>query len=446
MSKNSLLGMDLLEWNALAGLKDPYRLELAKISADAGVPKTSQLSESSESDRDLNRGKGGRLGDIKRRHRMKRLRSGNNPMAAKDASPSLKKLLRNQNESGEYIVYPYDVYLEAFLTDSDSSLFEFNMLLDYAIEHDDADLQQDLLAIEEQLDEALGADLVKKAKAVGGAVKSGAKKAGGAVRDAAVNLAGHAKAGYQSGMAAAQAGKAASPAAPAPTTTPAPTAAAPAPAANSAPTSPAPAAGASPASPVTQGAGTGKPAQPGQTTKPKAKKQPGALAQLARGIGKVAKGVTGMPGGAVRSAAKAAGTVVGGVKKGYKGEDVEQWEEFLGESGLTADEYIGVIEHAYSVGDEEMIESAHQLDEIFSAWKKKKAAAASAKRDTVSAKWDKARAVQAKYGVDTTKKASVRGVDVQRVAKPKKAVNESIKKQLQLAGYTDEYIDSLKEG
>jgi len=37
MAKN-MLGMELREWNSLSGLSDPYSLELARISAEAGVP------------------------------------------------------------------------------------------------------------------------------------------------------------------------------------------------------------------------------------------------------------------------------------------------------------------------------------------------------------------------------------------------------------------------
>jgi len=41
--RRNMLGMNMTEWRTLAGLSDPYSLELAKISAEAGVPRV--LSE-----------------------------------------------------------------------------------------------------------------------------------------------------------------------------------------------------------------------------------------------------------------------------------------------------------------------------------------------------------------------------------------------------------------
>jgi hypothetical protein len=70
-----------------------------------------------------------------------------------------------------------------------------------------------------------------------------------------------------------------------------------------------------------------------------------APAQLAKGLfGKIKKAGSAM-------------------KKGYKGEDVDYWEEFLDENGITVDEYMMVVEDAYENGDEEMIEDLLQLDE-----------------------------------------------------------------------------------
>ena len=137
MSNKSILGIDLTEWNSLSGLSDPYSLELAKISAAAGVPRVHVLSES---------------------------------LAETEVT--------------------YDDYLEAFLESRGSSLYEFNMLLDHAIESGDEDLQDELLAIEE---------------AVNGIIEADVTPIGNPLKKAAANLSARAAKGFQSGYAATQA-------------------------------------------------------------------------------------------------------------------------------------------------------------------------------------------------------------------------------------------------
>ena len=479
MGTKNILGMDLLEWNILSGLSDPYSLELAKISAEAGVPNAGQIMEAANPQRDWSDPESRVAKKDPKKHRLalikrsaRKMRQGANPdILAKYARTA--ELKKQKTESGEQAVFPYDVYLEAFLEDNGSSMYEFNMLMDYAIEHADEGLMDELLAVEEVLDEVLGGALAGAAKAVGGALKTGAKVAGSGIKAGAKmggqvlkkgaqvaakgagQLAGQAKAGFQQGMqAAGNAAKASAGAAPAPAAAPAPTPEAPAPQA--------PAAQA-PAAPQMQGdkppPGAQQPGQTAAAAKPKQKKV-GALGQLARGIGKVAKGVASMPGGL----AATAGRVAGQVKKGYAGEDIEMFEEFLAENDLTPDQYMAVVEQAFEYGDVEMIESMQQLDEIFAAWKAKKAAAAAEKAAATKAAWARARAgkevagsqQRTQRGLDLTpaqkaemeKKLRAGGAKYQQAPAPqriKKSVNEAIRKQLSLAGYTDEYIESLSE-
>jgi hypothetical protein len=483
MSKKSLLGIDLTEWKALSGLSDPYSLELAKISAEAGVPKISPMTEARLDVKPEDQSKDQkRLGLIKKQHRKLRKGGEGSKISGSFRSEALEQLMTQSTEDGEQMVFPYDAYLEAFLEDQGASLYEFNMLMDVALENDDFDLQAELLAIEEMLDEALGAALAGAAKAVGGAVKTGAKAVGGAVKkgaqfavkkagEGAGALASAGKAGFQAGMkGAGNAAKAAAPgatpdagdkpaAAPEPTAaapTPNTTGAAPGPQAAPAATPGAAPGGGTPAAPQAQTAGGAAPSQPGQTT-------PAAPAGGAKkkkssflgGVGKVIGGLAGAGKSIVKGAAKGVGQVAGGVKKGYAGEDIEYWEEFLGEEGFTVDEYMMVVEHAYEIGDAEMIEELHRLDEIFGS-KRRKAAAAEKHAQGMAA---------IKKGVGIMKTRGKKAVDQanssgrstpdsqqQRVYQidDKQAANESVNKvmdkQMQLMGYTDEHINSLYEG
>jgi len=396
MSNKSILGIDLTEWNSLSGLSDPYSLELAKISAAAGVPRVHVLSESSD-DSDVT----------------------------------------------------YDDYLEAFLESRGSSLYEFNMLLDHAVESGDEDLQDELLAIEEAVNVIIEADVTP---------------IGNPLKKAAANLSARAAKGFQAGYAATQqakpnaatqaadlgkkmgmppAGDPASPKGAAGATGPVGKGGIP-PVAGAAP----PPMAAKPAAAGTAGGNTDQTAptatsQPGQTEKEP--KEPGlpksGLGKIAQGVANIGVSAPAQAGNSLLGKVKRAG---GKVKAGFQGEDIDYWEEFLGENGLTVDQYMSLVEDAYEYGDEEMIESSHQLDEIFAAWKAKKAAAQQDKQAKVKAGWEAARGVIAKHGAETVRAASVKGVDV-----PKKraigggtSTNEAIEKQLQLMGYTDEYIEA----
>jgi len=462
MSSKSILGIDLTEWNTLSGLSDPYSLELAKISAEAGVPRSHMMNEAMAKP---NTPAEKRLAAIKQSHR--KLRQQGKGVQGSGSFSQLGKLTRQKSEDGEQLVFPYEAYLEAFLDDNGSSLYEFNMLLDYAIESGDEDLQDELLDLEEMLDdeleEALGAAVLGGLKAAGKAglavgkkgaqlagkgIVKGAQLAGKGIQKgaqltgkAAGSLAKSAKAGYQSGMgasqAASQAAAAPEPAQAAPAAPPVAPAQAPAAGAVAPGASAAAPMGATPA----QAAPAAAPSQPGQTSAPEKKKKPGALSLIGRGIGKVAKGVAGGLSATAGGLARGAGRLGSGIKQGYTGEDVEYWEEFLGENGLSIEQYMSVVEDAYEYGDEEMIESSHQLDEIFAAWKEKKLAAQREKQAKVKAGWEKARDVISKHGAETVRAASLRGIDVPK----KKAANEAIDKQLQLMGYSDEYIEARSE-
>jgi hypothetical protein len=467
MSRKSLLGID--------GRVDPYSLELAQISAEAGVPRIA-LSESSDPaddlSRDPNTGKGGRVGDIKRRQRLANLRK-EDPLAAKGPQDAMKKYLRKKGKPVQDDV-SFDDCLDAYLEDHGSSLDEFNMLLDLAIESDDFEMQDELFAVEETLDAILEAGMVQRGKDM---FKKGA--------DA---LAARAEKGRQAGFAASQkSGKAAAPGgappkapagAPAPAAAPPPTATpsdagtaagTPPPAPTSGAPAPGPDAGATasgaPPSPAKPAVGTtggntapASPTQPGQTTKagdPKKKKDPlnpagmSAGQKLAQGSANVAVSAPAQLAKGLFGKIKKAGSAM---KKGYRGEDVDYWEEFLDENGITVDEYMMVVEDAYENGDEEMIEDLLQLDEAFKKMLRKAGAALGVaksqaeidkeQRDKVAGGWASARKVIAKHGKEAVRDASVRGVDV-----PKKkasgggtTTNEAIDWMLQMSGYTDEYI------
>jgi hypothetical protein len=438
MSRKSLLGIDLTEWNSLSGRVDPYSLELAQISAEAGVPRIA-LSESSDPaddlSRDPNTGKGGRVGDIKRRQRLANLRK-EDPLAAKGPQHAMKKFLRKKGKPVQDDV-SFDDCLDAYLEDHGSSLEDFNMLLSLAIENDDFEMQDDLFAIEEALDAILEAGIVQRGKDMftpGGAPP---KAPAGAPAPAAAAAPPPTATPSDAGTAAG-------------TPPPAPTSGAPAPG----PDAGATASGAppSPAKPAvgTTGGNTAQtsPKQPGQTDKvgdPKKKKDPlnpagmSAGQKLAQGSANVAVSAPAQLAKGLFGKIKKAGSAM---KKGYKGEDVDYWEEFLDENDLTIDEYLSVVEQAYEYGDDDMIEEVQQLDEIFAKWKEKKAAAREAQREKVKAGYASARKVIAKHGKEAVKAASVRGVDV-----PKKVAsgggtttNEAIDWMLQMSGYTDEYI------
>lgn len=485
MPRKSLLGIDLMEWNALSGLSDPYALELAKISAEAGVPRISSLREDADTDRDPHHNLGGEEGNSKRRKRLDLLRKGNKP----DVSPGLTKFLRKQG-SMKVDDISYEGCLNAYLEDYGSSLDEFNYLLDYAVENGDVDLQDDLLAIEETFDYILEdfAQMNKKANdikakqqaAAGTAPPTPTVKPVGppAPTGFKANLKARQAKGVAAGYAASQ--KAKVPAgAPAPTAAPAaaaspPPAEAPTPGTAGGtppppPTAGAPAPGAAPAQPAastepgkagaktpavgTTGGNTDQtapaaPTQPGQTRKTKDPKEPtqkSALGRLAQGaVNTIAGGVQGG-----RLAGRGIKKAVGKVKKGMQdqpNESVEYWEEFLDENGLTVDEYMMVVEDAYEYDDEEMIDHVHQLEGKYADWKAAKAARAKAKSDETSAKmkgkWKAATDVINKHGKQAVRDASNRGIDLpKRVATGGgTSANETMDWMLQMSGYTDEYI------
>ena len=471
MSKKGFLGVDLHEWNALAGLSDPYSLELAKISAEAGVPRAHQLEEgyavkdhrSKEyQDRDP---KKGRLALIKQSAR--RIQKGKNP-------DLLMKYQRNAEKKKAQEDIGYEDLFAEFLEDHGTSLDEFSFLLDYAVHNEDYDLQDELLAVEESFDglvEAAGAAVGVAGKGLGLAGKVGAKLGGAAAKvgelgakamKPATNLMSKAASSYEKGKQAMdavnKAKDAVSSGAPKADAPPAPTADAPEPSAS--PSQPGQTS--SSGMPGAKTAG-GDSAPQGKTTgqevadalAKKDKKEPTGMKLLARGLGKLGKGAGGTVGGIVKKGA-------GDFKAGFKGESVDDADfvvEALAEHGLTPEEYMAVVEHAYDIGDDDMIEALQQLDEIFASWKKKKADEAAKKKAEVDAAWARARAgkevagsqERSRQGKDLTP-AQKREMEmrlrqggqkyyqkppVQRIKK----VNEAIDEQLRLSGYVDEYIE-----
>lgn len=403
--KKNILGMDMTEWKHLSGLADPYKLALAEAGVEAGVPpvvesKSEVVKEDDDDDTGVSaaqaQNKQARLIAIKRS--MRSLRSKTRNAAEKAATTPAKDRYKTTLElakhrktfvKGESIddLDP-EIMWAVYLEDIGSSADEFGKLLDIAIESDDEDMAIELIAIEDQLDELLGAigagvakagqAVGKGAMAVGKTVAKGAMAAGKGLVKGAEAAGGALKQGFQAGMGA-------KPAAPAAGGTPAapPPAGAPPAATQSAPAAPAAAAtAAAPAAAPTGSAGAqtagnanGGPAAAAGGA-PAAEKEPkkiGLLGTLGRGIGKVAKGVAGMGAAGVG----AVGRLAGGVKAGMKGEDVEAWEEFIAEEfDMTAEQYVEAFDRAIAEDDQDILGNAHQIDEIFAAWRAKKAAAA----------------------------------------------------------------------
>jgi hypothetical protein len=185
-----------------------------------------------------------------------------------------------------------------------------------------------------------------------------------------------------------------------------------------------------------------------------------------------------------------AGSVVKGAKAGYQAasmdmDDFADLETFLGEEfGLSAEEYVNICDLAFETGDTEMIESAHQLDEIFAAWRAKKAAAAQEKHEKGMVAVKAAADVIKTHGAGAVKKASQQGKGIPATKaysigpEPKKGggttLNQSMESvedvaaqimaadhipkakvnslrelmgdQLKFSGYTDEYLGSKTKG
>jgi len=401
-----MLGMDLTEWRHLSGLADPYALALAEASAKAGVPASVQMTED-DTAFDLKKFAREKEhedepeGEREVVHVPKALRGKNATKTSSERLPMLKNRWAvfkakqaHRKTFGVGAPKNEDVIWAEFLESRGSSMDEFGELLDLAIESGDEDLAAELLAVEDQIDEllgAVGAGLAKAGQAVGqgamkvgGALARGAMAAGKGLAQGVGQVAQGAVKGFRAGMGAPGA---------APVSGAAPSAGVGSPGGSPGSsanppmaTQSAPATAAAPA-PAAQAAGgqqsTAAPAaavaQPAPSMQ---KKQPGLLGTLGRGIGKVARGVVGMATAPARAIGQAAGQVAQGAQAGYRGEDVEAFEAYLNdEFGITAEQYIEMCDEAYSNNDEEAIQEMHQLDEIFAAWREKKAAEAKAKHE-----------------------------------------------------------------
>ena len=458
--KKNILGMNMTEWKHLSGLADPYKLALAEAGVEAGVPPVVESKpEVAEDDDGDDAGvpreiqvaqaaavKKQRMDAIKRAARNLRGKTRNAAekaatTPAKDRYKAHLELAKHRKTfvKGESIddLDP-EILWAVYLEDIGSSAEEFGKLLDIAIESDDEEMTIELLGVEDQLDEILGAigaglagagravgqgamavgrTAAKGALAVGKGVVKGAQAAGGALKQGF-------KAGMSGGDKPAAGGGApagATPPAGAPPAAPAgasPQAAAAAPAAAATPATadPSTAAAAKPAagaggSQVSGGAGPA-PAAAAPAADPNKTKKPGLLGTLGRGIGKVAKGVAGMgaaTAGIAGKVAKGVGQVAQGAQAGYK-EDVEEWEEFIAEEfGMTGEQYVEMFDKAIEEDDQDILGNAHQIDEIFAAWRAKRDAAASEKQAKVKAGYAAAKAVVAKHGVEKVKQYSRHG-------------------------------------
>ena len=443
MSNKSVTGIDLSEWNSLAGISDPYALNIAEARDPlADLPDNSDDAYDDEPAIVTKKAKVDvkkeREPLLKRRNRLYKKNMGAirnakdlpavKQFAAKKSADRADHLAREvkalrkmggKDESLEFQLWA------AFLEDRGTTMEEFGHLLNMAIESNDDELSLELLAIEDQLDELLGA-IGQGAMAAGKSLVKGAQTVGKGLVNGAATIGGAAVQGAKAGFGVAKPAAApaagggapagATPPAGAPPETPAgasPQAAAPKPAV--------PAAAAAPAAPKAQVAGSSPSAPAGNpvAAPTDTAKKPGLLGTFARGVGKVAKGVAGIS----VAPAKAIGSFAKNVKAGYNGESVESIEAFLDEEfGLTAEQYIEMCDRAFAENDVDMIESANRFDEMFADWQASKAVAAPI-------------AAESKLPVkkEETKK-----------------LNEDMKsfmlKQLQFSGYTDEHIDRKAKG
>lgn len=479
--KKNMLGMDMAEWKTLSGLADPYALALAEVAVEAGVPAVRTVLKEDDDDaggvpHDFQKAQASQSKKVRRDEiaRAARKLSAKTRGAAQKAAntPAIERhrahleLIKHRKTfvKGEGLEgFDEEIFWAVFLEDRGTSAEEFGKLLDLAIENNDEELAIELLAVETQLDELLGAigtGLVKGAQAVGSGLAKGASAIGrtalGATKgiaNAAGQVVGSAAKGVAGGFAPKPAGggapAGATPPAGAPPAAPAGASPQAAPATAPAPATAAPAAGTMP-----------PPAMPA--------KKPGLLGTLAGGIGKavggLAKGVGGVAGAAVK-----------GAKAGYQAasmgmDDLADLETFLGEEfGITAEQYVDICDHAFETNDVEMIDHAHQLDEIFAAWRAKKAAAAAETHkknmDTVKAAvatikhaGGRERVKQySKIGqqppTPSRKAESVEDIAAQIMdsnapAPRSKAGNlkELLTDQLRFSGYTDEHISSKAGG
>lgn len=402
--KKNILGMDMTEWKHLSGLADPYKLALAEAGVEAGVPPVveSKAEVAEDHDDDIAasaaqaQNKEARLIAIKRAARNLRGKTRNAAekaatTPAKDRYKTTLELAKHRKAfvKGESIEdLDPEIMWAVYLEDIGSSAEEFGKLLDIAIESDDEDMAIELIAIEDQLDELLGAKPAQPKGMVAGAQAAGKQAAG--VATAAVKppvVAPAAGGGAVAGVAPAAG---APPAAPAGAVAPA----APPPAATAAAPAAAPA--------------TGSPAG--------VPKKMGLLGTLGRGMAKVAGGVGAAVGSAIPKTKPAAAPVAAApaaAAPAPKKEDLDEWEEFIAEEfDMTAEQYVEMFDQAIEEDDQDILGNAHQIDEIFAAWRAKKAAAAQEKHSQTMDKWKAARAVVAKHGTEATKAASVRGKQV----------------------------------
>jgi hypothetical protein len=444
--KKSLLGMDVLEWNSLAGLQDPYSLELAQLSAEVGVPNVRQPDELTEERKKPVTASEKRLAMMKHLHRSRRKGAAPDPEKVRAYEKGMKGVMAKAANEG----VTRDEIWEALLYDHDLTLSQFDGLLDEALASEDEELAAELLALEDRLDEIAGAlgAVVKGAQAVGSGVVKGAQafgrgakkgydltKGAAKVAQKGADVAGKgldvAKAGADAAKGAA--GAAPKPAAgagaaapkPAPGVPPAGNGGAAKPAVAAPAADPAAAAPASPGeSPAAKkapapGAGTGQPGQAG------AQKKPGLLknvANLAKGVAKVGVGSAGITTGVAAAPVKGAAKIAKGAQS-VKKPAAESFGEWLEQRGVTLEQYEALIDYAIEHSDIEEMDSLLALADLYEDWREMLGMSPKKTKLADPKKWRAARDVVAQHGQEKTKAASQRGRQVGTDDPKKKAAS-----------------------
>lgn len=436
--KKNILGMNMTEWKHLSGLADPYKLALAEAGVQAGVPiveargALANLPDGPDHDDDdpvISTPKT----DVKkerRPHLVNRLRA----LTAKTRNAADKTAGMPASERhGAYLaamkakkakgavesVEDFDIELvwAGFLESRGTNADEFGQLLDIAIESDDEDMAIELIAIEDQLDELLGAKPAAPKAPVAAAAAAGKQQATGAMA-AAVKPPVMAPAPAAGGGAPAGA----TPPAGAPPA---------APAGAVAPAAPAmPAAAAVPAAAPAGGTkkigllGTMGRAAPGQQKLPPTKP---AAAPVAAPPGPVA-------------GAPAPGVAL---KPKKEDADADEWEEFIAEEfGMSGEQYVDAFDRAIEEDDQDVLGNAHQIDEIFAAWRAKKAEAASAKKAKIDAGYQAARDVIKAKGQNAVDAANSKGKSVDAPSVPKKGTGTTLNTSLETSDIADQIMES----
>jgi len=456
VSIKNILGMDLTEWKELSGLADPYALKESGAWAGSRQALDNIPDNEPDADADVEPPKSKMPGQV-RLDRIKLAAGRIAHMKSVKAAAAAEKAAKKAHVDKEIKLHRQTFVKEdfeelnawdVFLEDRGTTLHEFSDLIDLAIESGDVTMTLELLEMEDQLDELIGATLGRAASAIGkgiNAAGSAVAKGAGTVARTAGNVVGQAAGGVASGVRTAMTKPAPAPAAaPAVAAAPAPPAAQ---VAGGAPAGATPPAGAPAAVP----AGTtaiAKPATaaPAAVAAPGVKPKVGLLGRLAGGIGKVAGGMVG---------SAAAGFKAGRAQAQTASVDAEDFEMYLGEEhGLSGEQYMAIYEHALATDDMDMMDCIHQMDEGLGRFMRGVASRIGVGEHPDAA--DKARQQAGMAAVRTGGKV-LRTMGKKQVMAANKAglgmgkvrsesMHSALAKQLQYAGYSDEHVQEFAEG